>query len=135
MALGMDGIEWLTDIADSFSKETVYYNDGQALGDFLDPIFIPTTELPYSIDQKVKIPSVIGGSFLNKLKGLVFDFTPGKERVGFIPRYDFFGSKTGLINPFSPPKRSNGWALRVYLKPLLLSGGFAITTTYLLSCL
>jgi hypothetical protein len=133
MALSMKGIEWLTDIADPFSKKFIYASDGQPLGEFLDPTFLPTTELPFSVDRKFKIPSIIGGNFLNKLKGLVFDFTPGKERVGFIPRYDFFGSKTGLVNPLHPPKPSNGLALRVYPRLLFLSGGFAITVTYLLS--
>jgi len=34
------------------------------------------------------ISSIVGGSFLTHLKGLVFDFTPGKERVGMVPRVE-----------------------------------------------
>ena len=32
------------------------------------------------------IPSLLGFNFLSELKGVVFDFTPGKEGVGFVPR-------------------------------------------------
>lgn len=44
--------------------------------------------------------SVIGANFLRRLKGVVFDFTPGEERVGFVPR-EWRGGRSGLLNPIS----------------------------------
>jgi hypothetical protein len=44
------------------------------------------------------IPSILGQQFSGNLKGLVFDFTPGKERVGMVPRVKL-RNKSGLLNP------------------------------------
>ena len=128
MVIGMENYEWLTDIADPTSVEDPVYSDGKPFGIFLNPTFIPSTELSLKgLDKNLRVPSVIGGSFLNNLRGLVFDFTPGKERVGFVPRCELAGSKTGLINPLGPAVRSvasgNSNLRRQYL---LVSATFAV---------
>lgn len=36
-----------------------------------------------------EVPTMLGAPFWMNLRGLVFDFAPGDERVGFIPREQF----------------------------------------------
>ena len=52
--------------------------------------------------------SLLGASFFSHLKGLVFDYTPGKERLGLVPRIGL-KNKTGLLNPIFVSAGINSW--------------------------
>ena len=81
--------EWLTSMANVNFRVADYLKKG-----------IPTDEgnslLPVAFESNRRfeingipgryVPSILGFNFLSELKGVVFDFTPGKERVGFVPR-------------------------------------------------
>jgi len=81
--------EWLTSMANLNFRVADYLKKG-----------IPTDEgnsaLPVAFESNRcleingipgrYVPSILGFNFLSELKGVVFDFTPGKERVGFVPR-------------------------------------------------
>lgn len=98
MAMKMGGTEWLSEVVNWDTVEDgITDTKGPPLGPFHLPTFLSSGEIPFAIDHKL-VPSIVGGTFLSKLRGLVFDFTPNKERVGFVPRYKFT-TTTGLVNP------------------------------------
>jgi hypothetical protein len=101
MAIQMGGTEWLSDLVDLEIEHTVVSRDGRTETRYM-PIFLSSNDLPFKVDSKhvPVIPNIVGGNFFKNLKGLVFDFTPNKERVGFVPRYQFT-SATGLVNPLT----------------------------------
>jgi hypothetical protein len=126
MAIRMGGTEWLSEVVD-WEVETSCYNgqNGTPLvGPFHGTTFISTAEAPFDVAQK-RIPSVVGATFLNKLKGLVFDFTPNKERVGFVPRYKFT-TTTGLVNPLGMRSGATSGLGGVYSKTAYLAGSFVM---------
>jgi Eukaryotic aspartyl protease len=81
--------EWINEIADTTSGTLV-----AGLDVYIGSVF-PFSSLQE--DRKYEI-SILGATFWSHLKGLVFDYTPGEERVGFVPRVKLM-DKSGLLNP------------------------------------
>jgi len=88
MTFGIANSRWSTEIADSgFPLESLQFSNAEvAAGPFYPPSFTSVHDLPFKLGPNPNIPSIIGGSFLKTLRGVIFDFTPGRERVGFVPR-------------------------------------------------
>jgi hypothetical protein len=127
MAIKMGGTEWLSEIVnwDTVEDGTTDTNGPPLVGPFHLPTFLSSGEFPFVIDHKL-IPSVVGGTFLSKLRGLVFDFTPNKERVGFVPRYKFT-TTTGLVNPLGMRSGATSVGLGgIYSKTGYLAGSLFV---------
>lgn len=75
--------EWLTSMANLNFRVATYLKKGIPIdeGNSLLPAAFESSGIPGRY-----VPSVLGFNFLSELKAVVFDFTPGKERVGFVPR-------------------------------------------------
>jgi hypothetical protein len=89
LTMGIANSTWSTEIADSGLApiESLQFSNGEVgTGPFYPPTFTSVDDLPFKVPRNFKVPSIIGGSFLKTLRGVVFDFTPGRERVGFVPR-------------------------------------------------
>jgi len=88
LTMGIANSTWSTEIADpGFPLESVQFSNGEVgTGPFYPPTFRSVGDLPFKVPRNLKVPSIIGGSFLKTLRGVIFDFTPGRERVGFVPR-------------------------------------------------
>lgn len=106
MALRIGDLEWLAELSNM--KLNIAPRMGFKENRILSlPSFLPTDVFEELLNT-TNIPSIIGATFWSNLKGLVFDFTPGKEKVGFVPRKKLVNNN-GLINPlFSNPYRSSG---------------------------
>jgi len=100
MAFRLGDKEWTSEVMDtSFGPET----EGSNV--FISSV-VPNTIFSQSVGAN-DVPSLLGESFLTHLKGLVFDFTPGKERVGMVPRVKL-RNKSGSINPMFVSGASGG---------------------------
>src|SRR5208282_5311653 len=84
MALRIGDIEWMAELG------TVQLNVAEKLGFGSNQILTLPSFLPAVVFQELfnvtNIPSILGSPFWSNLKGMVFDFNPGRERVGFVPR-------------------------------------------------
>lgn len=103
MALRMGDTEWLAEMCNL--KLNIATNLGLD-GVLSLPSFLPDEMFRDLADWKY-VPSVLGSPFWSNLKGLIFDFTPGRERVGFVPRHRII-NKNGLINPMFHSSVSSG---------------------------
>jgi Eukaryotic aspartyl protease len=130
MAIKLGGTEWLSDLVDLDVEASQVLPDGQVLGPFRQPTFMSVAFIGSGWELETKdIPSIIGGSFLNKLKGLVFDFTPNKERVGFVPRYQLT-SATGIINPLFVRSAASGRAQALHNKYFYIAASLVAMVVY-----
>ena len=130
MAIKLGGTEWLSDLVDLDVEASQVLPDGQILGPFRQPTFMSVAFIGSGWELESKdIPSIIGGSFLNKLKGLVFDFTPNKERVGFVPRYQLT-SATGIVNPLFVKSAANGRAQALHNKCFYIAASLVAMVAY-----
>jgi len=82
--------EWICDIVDTTFGSESEGNEVYLGSVFPDSSFDPNGEIGEI--------SVLGATFWSHLKGLVFDHTPGEERVGLVPRMRLT-NKSGLLNP------------------------------------
>ena len=101
MAFRLGDKEWISEVAD---KSLGPEKEGSSV--YLSSVCPDTVfrQLPLGGSD---IPSILGGTFFTHLKGLVFDFTPGKERVGMVPRVKL-RNKSGLLNPMFVSGASGG---------------------------
>jgi hypothetical protein len=95
MSLRLGPAEYLSEMVDEHTLGNI--------ADFLLPeygteIYLPTFLTSGILGKRGDDESVVGANFLRMLKGVVIDFTPGKEKVGFIPR-EWRGSRSGFLNP------------------------------------
>lgn len=100
MAIKLGGREWLAEVADSNHRINC-----QSCG---AEVFSPSAHADEWVkemgrNQEINIPSISGATFWNHLKGLVFHFTAGQERVGFVPRMRLM-NKNGILNPLEVPR-------------------------------
>lgn len=134
MAIPMGGIEWLSDLMDLETKllpKSSFDGPEVDVGSYW-PTFWSSGELQYNIASRdvSLIPSIVGQTFLKKLKGVVFDFTPNKERVGFVPRYQS-KSATGLVNPLTATSRSGpSQAQKLYNKYSYIMASLFVTIVF-----
>jgi len=54
--------------------------------------FITRDDLPFEFDPKYKIPSILVPSFVKQMRGVVFEFTPGKGKGRICPARYLLGS-------------------------------------------
>jgi len=97
MALRLGDQEWLAQLTSpSLNLASGFgYNDSEQVLSVL--AFLPKEPYKQSVGWN-EIPTVLGAPFWMNLKGLVFEFTPGKERVGFVPRREIC-NRNGVVNP------------------------------------
>jgi hypothetical protein len=100
MAFRLGDKEWILEVAD---KSLGPEKEGSSV--YLSSV-CPDTVFR-QLNRGSDIPSILGGPFFTHLKGLVFDFTPGKERVGMVPRVKL-RNKSGLLNPMFVSGASSG---------------------------
>lgn len=95
--------EWISEIADT-SAGQIRGSGGEDTGLYFSAIY-PR----FFIGQYVcaEIPSILGYPFWSNLKGLIFDFSPGSERVGLVSRIRVT-NKSGLLNPMFVSGGSGG---------------------------
>lgn len=112
MAMRLGDMEWLTEIVNERGILEENYYTPQEYQNFSLPNYISDKSLMARNGFKESdwIPSILGSPFWSNLKGLVFDFTPGKERVGLIPRVKIV-PKDGIISPLSPLGGANNEAV------------------------
>jgi len=96
MALRLGSKEWISEVVHTTATGQFLGAQGQGTGLFLSSV-CPSSVFTEMIHRE-DIPSILGQQFWGNLKGLVFDFTPGKERVGMVPRVKLT-NKSGLLNP------------------------------------
>ena len=94
IALRLQDREWISELADTTSH--IVGPDGEDTGLYF-PAICPKSIFKSS-NYREHIPSILGHPFWGNLKGMVFDFSPGKERIGFVPRIRL-RNKSGLLNP------------------------------------
>ena len=102
MTFRLGDTEWILDIVDTsfgteFEGSEVYVAS-----------VVPDSSF-HQDDEPGSEISILGATFWSHLKGLVFDYTPGKERVGFVPRLRLT-TKTGLLNPTFVSAGKRSWA-------------------------
>jgi hypothetical protein len=97
MSLCIGGHEWLAEMANPETRplgRMLIQDEGYQL---LLSSFVPAEMFETSANGD-NLPSIVGASFLSKLRGLIIDFSPGKERIGFVPR-QWEADKSGVLNP------------------------------------
>lgn len=138
VAMRFGDFEWLAEMANERGSLTSRLLTTESYKNFSLPNYFPDLFLA-QMNRKLKgkeIPSVLGSPFWSSLKGLVFDFTPGQERVGFVPRMKIV-RKDGLINPLVPFTSDDEEAKRKegYIRALALASGIIVLTIFGLSAL
>ena len=96
--------EWISEIVDT-SAGQILGSGGEETGLYYSAIY-PRSILGQYINPEY-IPSILGYPFWSNLKGLVFDFSTGSERVGLVPRIRL-RNKSGLLNPMFVSAESGG---------------------------
>lgn len=93
----LDRLEWVMEIGNPHIQERVEQvcDLGGEQG-LVGPALLSQSDLKLKLGETI----IIGQTFWGGLKGMVFEFTPGKERVGFVPRNRW---KNGLLNPVFTP--------------------------------
>jgi hypothetical protein len=87
MILAGGGWRWTADVVQSsplFRPKWIETADPNGV-ELMFPTYISTGN-PFLDAPEEEVPSLVGIHLLRMQKGVVFDFTPGKERVGFVPR-------------------------------------------------
>jgi hypothetical protein len=79
------GTKWSAELAD-LGQQVGKSEEGNLVDKLYVQAFWPPGEFLPVEDDPTSVPNIIGGPFLQKQKGVVFDFTPNRERVGFVPR-------------------------------------------------
>ena len=105
VAFRLDNKEWIFEVADTTDGE-LFGPKGEGTGQFASSIYPKSLLEGSGYRGRGRIPSVLGHQFWGHLKGLVFDFTPGRERVGLVPRMRLT-HKSGLLNPMFVSGASN----------------------------
>jgi len=82
--------EWICDIVD-----TTFGSESEGSEVYLGSVFPDSSFDP---NGEIGEISLLGATFWSHLKCLVFDHTPGEERVGLVPRVRLT-NKSGLLNP------------------------------------
>jgi Eukaryotic aspartyl protease len=90
----LDRLEWVMEIGNPNVQDTVEQICDVNGSGLLGPAILPLSAVP------VNETMIIGQTFWHGLKGMVFEFTPGTRRVGFVPRNRW---KNGLLNPVFMP--------------------------------
>jgi hypothetical protein len=97
MALRLGDQEWLAQLTSPSLNMASFFGFNDSRQVLSVPAFLPKEPYRENVDWK-EIPSVLGAPFWMNLRGLVFDFTRGKERVGFVPRREVC-NRNGVVNP------------------------------------
>ena len=97
MALRLGDQEWLAQLTSPSLNMASFFGFNDSQQALSVPAFLPKEPYRENVDWN-EIPSVLGAPFWMNLRGLVFDFTRGKERVGFVPRREVC-NRNGVVNP------------------------------------